>query len=399
MPASATARRFNPLVILLVIAALGALAWWLWPSDSQPKSAQGPRSGGLSGPAAGGRPFGPSSLPTPVRVGEVRTGTFAIELKALGTVTASQTVEVKSRVAGELMEIRFREGQKVNKGDVLAVIDPRPYQVALQKAKGDLAQLNAQLNNAKTDLKRYRGLFSQDSIAKQTLDSQAALVEQYSGNLLSQQAQVAAAELDLTYTKIVAPIAGRLGLRQLDVGNLVAANDSAALVSITQVVPIDVVFTLPEAELPQVLAPMRTGATLKVQAFDRGEQNLLAEGVLHSLDNQIDLATGTVKLKTRFANAEHTLFPNQFVNVRVGVNELKDALLLPSSALQYGTKGTFVYVVGDDQKIIVKPVEVGSGNSEVTWLKAGVVAGDKVVLEGTDRLRDGSAVEVIEAGQ
>ena len=331
----------------------------------------------------------------PVRVGKVEQGDFAIELKALGTATASQTVNVRSRVGGELTRVLFRDGQQVKAGELLAVIDPRVYQVALQQAEGALAQNQAQLKNAEIDLKRYQGLYEQDSIAKQTLDTQAALVEQYRGTLKTNQAQVAAAKLDLDYTQIKAPIAGRLGLRQLDVGNLVAANDTEPLVVITQTQPIDVVFTLPEAELPQVLANYRGQTPLLVEAWDRGEQRLIATGSLYSLDNQIDTVTGTVKLKARFENTDQLLFPNQFVNVRLRVQTLKEAVLLPSSALQFGSKGTFVYVVNDENKIAVRAVQTGSGNSEQTLALSGVEAGERVVLEGTDRLRDGSQVEVI----
>ena len=383
-------------ILIFAVIALAIGAWWLWPSDASKTASTG--TGGLAGPGAMGRPFGPSNLPTPVRVGEVTQGRFAIELKALGTATASETVQVRSRVAGELKAIHFREGQKVNKGDLLAVIDPAPYQVALQKAKGALAQTKAQLKNAENDLARYELLLKQDSIAEQTVQNQAASVTQLKGTLLSQEAEVRAAELDLSYTQIKAPISGRLGLRQMDVGNLVAANDATPLVTITQVEPIDVAFTLPEAQLGQVLKAMRKDQALTVKAYDRGESELLATGTLYTLDNQIDLSTGTVKLKARFNNPESLLFPNQFVNVRLVVETLENAVLLPSSALQYGSKGTFVYVVRDN-KVELKPVTAGSGNTEITWIKEGVSAGDKVVLEGTDRLREGSAVEVIEAGE
>lgn len=399
MSKAAASRSVRWISLLAVLVLLIALGWWLWPSASG-SSAPGANAarGSLSGPgAAPRRPFSEAGMAVPVRVDKVVQGDFAVELKALGTVTASQTVNVRSRVGGELTRVLFRDGQQVKAGDLLAVIDPRAYQVALQQAEGALAQNQAQLKNAELDLKRYQGLYAEDSIAKQTLDTQAALVEQYRGTLKTNQAQVAAAKLDLDYTQIKAPIAGRLGLRQLDVGNLVAANDTEPLVVITQTQPMDVVFTLPEAELPQVLASYRGQTPLAVQAWDRGEKRLIATGSLYSLDNQIDTVTGTVKLKARFENADELLFPNQFVNVRLRVQTLENAILLPSSALQFGSKGTFVYVVGADSKIEVRAVETGSGNTDQTLALSGVQAGEAVVLEGTDRLRDGSLVEIIGA--
>jgi multidrug efflux system membrane fusion protein len=368
-------------------------------SDKAPGAGRGASSGSLSGPAGRprGGPFGDGGAPIPVRVAEVSQGTFPIELKALGTVTASQTVNVRSRVAGELQKLLFEDGQRVKAGQLLAVIDPRPYQAALQQSQGTLQQNQALLKNAEVDLGRYKGLYAEDSIAKQTLDTQVALVEQYRGNVQTNQAQVAAARLDLDYTQIRAPISGRLGLRQLDVGNLVAGNDSEPLVVITQTQPIDVVFTLPEGELPSLLKQRRAGAQLTVEAWDRSEKERLSTGVLYSLDNQIDLTTGTVKLKARFSNDDELLFPNQFVNARLRVQTLDQALLIPSAALQYGSKGTFVYVVKDDNTVDVRPIKVGPGNTGITLVQEGVQPGERLVLEGTDRLRAGSKVEVITA--
>ncbi len=334
--------------------------------------------------------------PTPVRVAPVEQGRFEVYVKALGTVTPLNTVNVRSRVAGELVEVRFDEGQRVTAGDLLAVIDQRPYQIALQQAEGTLQQNRALLQNAQVDLKRYQGLFADDSIAKQTLDTQQALVSQYQGTLASNQAAVNEARLNLKFTEIRAPIDGRVGLRQLDQGNLVAANDATPLVVITQTQPMAISFTLPEGELPPVISRFRRGDELQVQAWDRGERMLFGEGVLESLDNQIDVTTGTLKLKARFDNEAELLIPNQFVNVRLRVETLGDAILIPSEALQFGSRGHFAYVVGEDNKVQLRILEVGPGNGEKTVINSGLVAGERVVMEGTDRLRDGSEVEVVD---
>ena len=332
----------------------------------------------------------------PVRLAEAKLGEFPVELKALGTVTAYNTVSLLPRVDGQLVKVLFEEGQQVKAGQVLVQIDPRPYRAALDKAEGDLAERRAELKNAELDLARYQGLYAEDSIARQTLDSQQATVEQLRGSLQSLQAAVAEARLNLEFTEVRAPIAGRLGLRQVDVGNLVTSGNATPLVTITQIAPITVSFTLPEAELPALLARHRAGEPLKVEAWDRGERARLAEGVLASLDNQIDTATGTVKLKARFENADERLFPNQFVNVRLLLETRRDALLLPAAAVQFGSAGTFVYVVGEGNKVQMRPVEVAASNGEQSLIGAGLAAGEKVVLEGTDRLREGSTVEVVE---
>lgn len=372
------------LLALLVVAALGLLIWWLWPEPA----AKPERGGGRPG-------FGAFGGPVPVRVATVGQGDFEVFFKALGSVTPLNTVNLRSRVAGELVEVRFEEGQRVKAGDLLAVIDPRPYRIALQQAEGALQQNRALLQNAQVDLKRYRGLFADDSIARQTLDTQQALVSQYEGTLAANQAAVNEAKLNLEFTRIRAPIDGRVGLRQLDVGNLVAANDTTPLVVITQTQPMAVSFTLPEAELPPVLSRHRQGDTLAVQAWDRGERLLLADGQLQSVDNQIDATTGTLRLKARFDNEAEMLIPNQFVNVRLRVETLQDATLIPSAALQFGSRGTFAFVVGEDNKVQMREVEAGPANGELTVARSGIQPGERVVLEGTDRLRDGAEVEVV----
>ncbi|HDS1768366.1 MdtA/MuxA family multidrug efflux RND transporter periplasmic adaptor subunit [Pseudomonas putida] len=385
------------LVGLLILLLVAALAWWLWPAATPAhKEASGGRGGKGMG-MIGGRPgFGGSSDPVPVRVVPVRTGDFPLYYKALGTVTATNTVNVRSRVAGELVKIHFKEGQRVKAGDLLAEIDPRPYRIALQQAEGTLAQNQAQLKNAQVDLARYKGLYAEDSIAKQTLDTAQAQVAQFQGLVKTNQAQVNDARLNLDFTQIRAPISGRVGLRQLDLGNLVAANDTTALVVITQTEPINVAFTLPETELSTVLERYRSGASLPVEAWDRSDSKLQSTGVLGSIDNQIDTTTGTLKFKGRFENKDLALFPNQFVNVRLLADTLKQVVMAPAAAIQFGNDGTFAYVVNEQSTVNVRKLKVGASDGENSVILDGLKAGDRLVLEGTDRLREGTKVEVVE---
>ncbi|TBU97202.1 MdtA/MuxA family multidrug efflux RND transporter periplasmic adaptor subunit [Stutzerimonas kirkiae] len=373
------------LILSLLLVAVLLIVWWLWPSEP-------------SRTPASGSSFASFGQGIPVRVEPVRQALFEVYDKALGSVTPLNVVNVRSRVAGELVEIHFEEGQRVKAGDLLAVIDPRSYRIALQQAEGTLQQNRALLKNAETDLRRYRQLHGEDSISRQVLDTQEALYSQYQGTLASNQAAVDEARLNLDYTRIRAPIDGRVGLRQLDPGNLVAANDATALVVITQTQPVAISFTLPEGALPAVLARHRRGEQLLVQAWDRGERQLLGEGVLASVDNQIDATTGTLKLKARFDNEDEVLIPNQFVNVRLRVETLEDALLIPSAAVQFGGRGVFAYVVNGNNKVEIRNLQLGPDDGESTVVLEGLKAGERVVLEGTDRLREGSDVEVIEAG-
>ncbi|WP_217473993.1 MdtA/MuxA family multidrug efflux RND transporter periplasmic adaptor subunit [Stutzerimonas stutzeri] len=383
---SSTGTPWRWLIIGGVIIVILLLLWWLWPTATDKPQRQ----------PGGHAAFGAFGGPTPVRVAAVEQGRFEVYAKALGTVTPLNTVNVRSRVAGELVEVRFEEGQRVKAGDLLAVIDPRPYEVALQQAEGTLKQNRALLENAQVDLKRYRGLFADDSIAKQTLDTQQALVNQYQGTLAANQAAVNEAKLNLQFTQIRAPIDGRVGLRQLDQGNLVAANDTTPLVVITQTQPMAISFTLPESELPPVISRFRRGDELAVQAWDRGERVLLGEGVLQSVDNLIDATTGTLKMKARFDNEAELLIPNQFVNVRLRVETLDNAVLMPSAALQFGARGNYAYVVGEDSKVELRVLEVGPSNGDKTVVTKGLSVGERIVMEGTDRLRDGSEVEVVD---
>jgi multidrug efflux system membrane fusion protein len=392
------------LIGIVVLLLLAAVAWKFWPAgaahtdaaqqtsrrgNAAPGVGRGP--GGMGGP--GGGMF--NAEPTPVRVAAVSQGDFPVYYKALGTVTALNTVSVRGRVDGELVKVAFEEGQKVKAGDLLAVIDPRTYQIALQQAEGTLAENQAQLKNAQIDVDRYRGLYAEDSIAKQTLDTQEALVNQYKGTLQGNQAAVNQAKLNLDFTQVRAPISGRLGLRQVDVGNLVSSGDTTALVTITQTQPISVAFTLPENELPTVVKRFRAGEKLRVEAWDRAETNLQAEGVLQSLDNQIDTTTGTLKFKARFGNDKETLFPNQFVNVRVLADTLQNVVLVPTPAVQFGNAGSFAYVMDGDDKVTIRNLKVGPNDGTNTVILEGLANGDRVVLEGTDRLREGSKVLVV----
>ncbi|MBX8513949.1 MdtA/MuxA family multidrug efflux RND transporter periplasmic adaptor subunit [Pseudomonas cichorii] len=385
------------LISLLVLLVIVGLCWWFWPaSSSSHKGAESGKAPAAASAGKGARPgFGGSAAAVPVRVAPVTLGDFPIYYKALGTVTATNTINVRSRVAGELVRIHFQEGQMVKAGDLLAEIDPRTYQVALQQAEGTLATNQALLKNAQLDVQRYRGLFAEDSIAKQTLDTAESLVNQYQGTIKSNQAAVAEAKLNLDFTRIKAPIAGRVGLKQLDIGNLVAANDTTALVVITQTQPISVNFTLPEKDLSAVIARYRSSDKLPVEAWDRGDLKLQATGVLASLDNQIDVTTGTLKFKARFENRDEVLFPNQFVNVRLRADTLKQAVLVPTAAVQFGTNGTFVYALDGDKKVKVNLLKTGPSDENSTVVLEGLAAGAQVVLEGTDRLRDGAAVEVV----
>ncbi len=366
-----------------VLALLVVAAGWWWFSDTKNNAAKGPPAG-----------FVPT---VPVKTEVARIEDLDIYLKGLGTVTAFNTVTVRSRVQGEIVSVQFKEGEQVKAGDLLAQIDPRSFQVSLSQALGMLQQDQAQYDNAKRDLERYKKLRKQDSIAPQLLDTQQALVQKFEGLIKSDQAAVDNARLQLDYTRITAPIAGRLGLRRVDAGNLVVANDPQGVVVITQTQPIAVVFTLAESDLPAVRKPMIDGQTLQVDAYDRADQMRLAQGTLVTVDNQIDVTTGTIKLKAQFSNENDALFPNQFVNVRMKVRTDKDVLTVPAGSLQQGNQGAFLYVVLPDDTAAVRQVKVGARSGDRVAILEGIAAGDRVVLEGTDRLRAGAKVRVIGA--
>ncbi|EKE75558.1 HlyD family secretion protein [Oceanibaculum indicum P24] len=333
----------------------------------------------------------------PVRVVPAAVEDMAVEVKAIGTVAPMNTVVVRSRVDGLLHSVLFQEGERVEAGEVLAEIDPEPFRVALAQAEGTLQQNLAQLKNAESDLAIYKRLFQQDSIARQQLDAQEALVNQLRGTLMTNRAQVDNAKLQLSYTKITAPIGGRLGLRRIDAGNLIASGDTEGLVTITQTQPIAVQFTVPEVQLADVRAAHRAGRLLAVEAWDRSERQMLAEGVLTTLDNQIDIATGTLRLKAQFENEDDALFPNQFVNVRLRVRTLEGAVTIPADAVQYGAQGTYVYMIVDG-KATVRPVSLGPTSGGRIAVTESLTKGDEVVLEGLDRLREGREVTIVKEG-
>lgn len=370
--------------VIIVLVIIGGL-WWSKSTSSTSAKDTSP---------AGRRGMGMFSNVVPVRVEPVKEGEFAVYLNALGTVTAYNTVNIVSRVQGELVKVLFTEGQQVKENDLLAVIDPRPYEAALQQAKGSVQQNQALLQNARSELTRYQKLIKQDSIAKQTYESQVALVNQYQGSVLTSQAQLKDAELNLEFTQIKAPITGRLGLRQIDIGNYIKVGDTTPLVTITQTQPISTTFTLPEAQLPEVASRLAKGEDLVVEAWDSTNTNLLATGSVETLDNQINTNTGTILVKARFANEDSMLFPNQFVNIKLKLTTLDKQLIIPTDSVQYGNKGTFVYVVVGD-KVHLRYITLGRSDADKTIVMEGLRVGEKVVLEGTDRLREDSQVEVV----
>jgi len=315
-----------------------------------------------------------------------------VYLDGIGTVTPLASVTVRTRVDGELIAVRFHEGDLVKAGDLLAQIDPRPFQVQLEQAQGQMARDQALLANARVDLKRYQTLVKQNSIPKQQLDTQDSLVQQYVANLASDQAAIDQAKLQLDYARIVAPVSGRLGLRLVDQGNIVHASDTGGLVVLTQLQPISVVFPIPEDDLPLLLPKLRAGETLPVEAWDRESKHQLSSGNVLTIDNAIDPTTGTVRVKAEFANEDEALFPNQFVNARLLLDVQRDATLVPSAAIQHGTDGTFVYVVGDEDKVALRPVTLGPGEQDDVAIASGLTPGEMVVVDGTQGLRAGTVV-------
>jgi len=335
-----------------------------------------------------------SGEPVPVRIATAVEEPLVVRQKALGTVTPLSVVTVRSRVDGELVRVAFKEGQHVKEGELLAQIDPRPFEVRLAQAQGQQAQNLAQLESARSDLQRYLDLKAKGYIAAQQLSNQEALVRQYQARRKSDQAAVDDARLQLDYTRILAPIAGRVGLRAKDAGNLVRASDAEGIATITRMQPISVLFTVPEPDLPAVRAAARANPALPVQAWDRDERTLLATGSLVSLDNQIDTATGTLRLRARFDNEDEALFPNQFVNVRMQVSDAL-SIVIPDAAVQFGAQGNYVYVVGGDDTVTMRPLELGAAEGDRVAVDSGLAVGERVVLEGIDRLREGSQVEII----
>jgi multidrug efflux system membrane fusion protein len=383
-PAPTRSRRGRVLWGIAGVAAAALIAVATWHVVTTPGSAPAP--------ARGGRFAGP---PQPVGVVTVGKGDIRLTLDALGTVTPLATVTVKPQIAGQLTEVGFQEGQMVKKGDFLAQIDPRPYQVALEQDQGQLAKDQAALAQAQADLARYQQMLKQRAVSAQQVDDQSFLVQQDQGTIQADQAQIDAQKLNLDYAHIISPVDGRVGLRQVDPGNYVQVGD--ALLIVTQLHPISVVFSLPEDDLPQIQSRLHAGATLPVIAFDRSGSKQIATGTLSTIDNQIDTTTGTVKLRAGFDNPDETLFPNQFVNARLLVDTLHDVVTLPTAAVQHGAPGAFVYLVGADDTVSVRPIETGASDNGMIAVQKGLQPGDRVVIDGTDRLRDGAHVTV--AGQ
>ncbi|HPT48907.1 MAG TPA: MdtA/MuxA family multidrug efflux RND transporter periplasmic adaptor subunit [Accumulibacter sp.] len=331
----------------------------------------------------------------PVSVATVAVKDVRLWIPAIGTAIPRNLVTVRSRVDGELLRLHFNEGDTVKQGQLLAEIDPRPYQAQVTQVNGQLNRDLALLQNARVDLARYRELWAKDSIAKQQVDTQAALVRQYEGTVENDRGQLDNAKLQLNYTRVSAPVAGRIGLRQIDPGNQIRASDANGLASIAQIEPMTVVFSVPEGQLPEIHRRLRERSVLAAEAWDRAQKNQLANGRLLTTDNQIDPTTGTIKLKAEFANTDHALFPNQFVNVRLLLGVQKEATVIPSAAIQRGARGTFVYAVDGENSVKAVPVSAGAVDGELTAVDGALTPGDKVVSDGADKLRDGAKVEVI----
>ena len=340
----------------------------------------------------------PKMGPSPVKVATVQRGQLPVIISALGTVTPLATVTVKNQVAGQLVQVAYKEGQDVKKGDVLAVIDPRPYQAALEQAQGTLAKDEAALANAKLDLARYEELIKEDSVSRQQLDTQRATLRQAEAQLTTDRGAISTAQVNLSYTKIVSPIDGRVGLRKVDQGNFIGAGEATGLVVITQLHPISVLFPIPEDELAPIAKRFKAGNAIAVTVYDRSGNNKLAEGQLITIDNVVDTTTGTVRLRAQFTNDDETLYPQQFVNVQILVDTLSDALLMPTAGIQRGQNGTFVYVVGAGDVVQSRPVKLGASHESVIAVLEGLNEGERVVVDGTDRLRDGATVVVAAGG-
>ncbi|MCA8090335.1 MdtA/MuxA family multidrug efflux RND transporter periplasmic adaptor subunit [Burkholderia anthina] len=402
-PASPAARRPRRTLALgtLAVVVIGGLLWW-HPWSRTPagapaagSAASGAAAGGGGGGHRGrGGPAAMANVPQPVSVATATQGEMPIVLSALGTVTPLANVTVKTQLSGYLQSVAFQEGQIVKKGDLLAQIDPRPYQVSLENAEGTLARDQALLATARIDLKRYQTLLSQDSIASQTVDTQASLVKQYEGTVKTDQAAIDSAKLNLTYARVTAPVSGRVGLRQVDPGNYVTPGDTNGIVVITQLQPMSVIFTTSEDNLPQIVKQVNAGQTLSVTAYNRNNTVPLETGSLSTLDNQIDTSTGTVKLRATFDNKGGLLFPNQFVNTRLLVDVLRNATIVPTSAVLTGSIGQFVYIVKPDNTVTVRKVTTGPVDGERTSIASGVAVGERVVTDGSDRLREGAKVTI-----
>lgn len=387
-PPSAAGRAGCFVIILALLAGGG---WWWW--THRTTAEQVAQSSGKGG--KGGMRGGLSGAPVPVSVEEVKQEDFEEWVNIAGTVTPLNVVTVRSRVDGELQKIHFTEGQVVKAGDLLAEIDPRPFQVQLDQARGQLARDQALLENAKADLARYEALLKQDSIARQQVDTQASLVRQSDATLASDLAAIASAELQLSYTKITSPITGRVGLRQIDPGNMIHPSDVNGLAIVTQMSPIGLVFSIPQERVAAVRKRLAGTTAVPVEAVDKEMNTPLGRGRLLTTDNQIDLTSGTLKLKAELPNEDGALFPNQFVIARLLVSVERDATVAPATAIQRGARGAYAYVVGENSTVALRNLTTGAMHGDRTLIQSGLSPGDRVVTQGVDRLRDGAKVEII----
>ncbi|MFP2420999.1 MdtA/MuxA family multidrug efflux RND transporter periplasmic adaptor subunit [Pseudescherichia vulneris] len=384
------------LVALGVVVIAGVAGYYWHNSGASDAGASSATSHGQK--AAGGRRGGRMGAAlAPVQAATATSEAVPRYLTGLGTVTAANTVTVRSRVNGQLLALHFQEGQQVKAGDLLAEIDPSQFKVALAQAQGQLAKDNATLANARRDLARYQQLVKTNLVSRQELDTQQSLVTESSGTVKADEAAVASAQLQLDWTRITAPIDGRVGLKQVDIGNQISTSDTTGIVVLTQTHPIDLIFALPENDIATVVKAQKAGQSLTVEAWDRTNKQKLSTGSLLSLDNQIDTTTGTIKLKARFNNMDDALFPNQFVNARLLVDTEQNAVVIPTAALQMGNEGNFVWVLNDENKVSKHLVVPGIQDSQKVVISSGLSAGDKVVTDGIDRLTEGAKVEVVEA--
>ncbi|HEY4361397.1 MAG TPA: MdtA/MuxA family multidrug efflux RND transporter periplasmic adaptor subunit [Bryobacteraceae bacterium] len=392
---AAPPHRTRWIIWVVILMTLSAVAYLVWSRSGKEVAAKAPGRNKESSKGKKGR----EDAPTPVVGTRARRGNIGVYVTGLGTVVPLSTVLVKTRVDGELISVKYREGDMVQKGDLLMEIDPRPFQVALEQAEGQLAKDQAALENARVDLARYQQLVAQRAVPEQQLATQKATVAQDEGVIKSDQAQIDSAKLNLTYSRIVAPNSGRIGLRLVDAGNIVHAADSTGLVVITQMQPTTVVFTIAEDQLPAVLAKMKAGQNLTVDSYDRQMQNKIAQGTLSTPDNEIDPTTGTIRMRATFENKDQKLFPNQFVNARLLVEEKHGVVLVPAAVLQRGSNSTFVYLVNPDSSVAVRNVTVGVTEGDDAEITSGLDAGNVVVLTGADKLQEGGKVDAQVPGE